>query len=497
MNVEEILDTVCDLLKKHLANQHDGPMVRYVEPDRLRELLKLEDDQDSADWPRLLTWIQSYLDYSVETGHRGFVNRMWGAANIPSVVGEMVTAATNTSACTYESAPVSTLMEQYMIGEMLKLVGFSHGEGQMTTGSSNANMLAMMAARNEALPAVKIESLRTQADVIGFVSADAHYSMEKAAHILGLGTGRLIRIPVSSDGAMDSDILATRLAEAVATGTQPFFVGATAGTTVRGAYDPIDRLLSLRDRYGFWLHVDGAWGGAAVISDRLRATFLKGIEAVDSFTLDFHKMLGTSLMCNVFMINNRHHTLGDICSGGDDSYIFHGPESNTVLDLGSVSLQCGRKVDSLKWFLDWKFFGKNGLARRVEHCLALCEYAEKIVRERPELELVLPRVSFNICFRYRVAEPEANRFNLALRAKLHRNGISLVGYAQHEGRLFLRLLLANPELTTDSVDNYFTELIRAAEELSASFAYQVAGTLSDKTGSIASGTGDRQKNRIP
>lgn len=171
-------------------------------------------------------------------------------------------------------------------------------------------------------------------------------------------------------------------------------------------------------------------------------------------------------MSNVFLINNRIHTLGKVCSAGDDSYIFHGENSNAVLDLGATSLQCGRRVDSLKWFLDWKYFGRKGFAERVEHCLSLCEYAEKIVHDSQELELVLPRSSFNLCFRYKVREERANQFNLALRTKLHHDGISLVGYAMHEGKLFLRLLLANAELTTEAIDRYFTDLIRTGKSLS-------------------------------
>ncbi|MCP4341812.1 MAG: PLP-dependent decarboxylase [Desulfobulbaceae bacterium] len=466
MKREEILDTINSMLKKHLAGQRDQQLVRYLDPDQLLELLHLEDCNDGADWPRIFQWVQMYLDHSVKTGHPGFVNRMWGAANLPSIVGEFTAAVANTSACTFESAPVSTLMEKYMLQEMLDLAGFTNGEGQMTTGSSNANMLAMMAARNEILPEVQAEGLRQQPDMVGFVSADAHYSMEKAANILGLGTRRLIKIPVTHGGEMHVGMLVEKIEEALAEGKRPFFVGGTAGTTVRGAYDPIEKLLELRKRYGFWLHIDGAWGGAVVVSRKLRETYLAGIEEVDSFTWDFHKMLGTSLMSNVFLINNRIHTLGKVCSAGDDSYIFHGENSNAVLDLGAISLQCGRRVDSLKWLLDWKYFGRKGFAKRVEHCLSLCEYAEKIVHDSQELELVLPRSSFNLCFRYKVREERANQFNLALRTKLHHDGISLVGYAMHEGKLFLRLLLANAELTTEAIDRYFTNLIRTGKYLS-------------------------------
>lgn len=466
MKQQEILDQINNLLKKHMANQGDGKFVDYFPPEELRERLRLDDRNGRGNWSRIFQWVQAYLDYSVKTGHPGFVNRMWATANLPSIVGEMVAAATNTSACTYESAPVSTLMEKYMIGEMLDLVGFTNGEGQMTTGSSNANMLAMMAARNEALFGVKEHGLWYQEKLVAFVSADAHYSMDKAANILGLGTRNLIRVAVSDNGEMDMIALETAIEGVIAAGDIPFFVGGTAGTTVRGAYDPIEQLLELRNRYHFWLHIDGAWGGAVIMSAPLRDWFLAGIEEVDSFTWDFHKMLGTSLMCNVFLINNRLHTLGRLCGAGDDSYLFHGDDSNEVLDLGAVSLQCGRRVDSLKWFLDWKYFGQEGFARRVERCFELCQYAEKVVQETPELELVLPRSSFNICFRYRAPEASANAVNLALRTRLHQGGTSLVGYAQHQGKLFLRLLLANPELTTDEVDRYFANLVATAKTLS-------------------------------
>lgn len=348
MEQREVINRVATMLQEHVADQKKDGFLRFKEAPELREILRLEDFQDGADWPEIFRWIETYLDYSARTNHPGFVNRMWAGANLPSLIGEMVAAASNTSSCTFESAPVATVMESYMINEMLELVGFQHGEGQMTTGSSNANMLAMMSARNEMLPDVKANGLFGAADIYAFVSADAHYSMEKAANILGLGTNRLIKIPVTSTGEMDIGILAARLQETVASGGQPFFVGATAGTTVRGAYDPLKELLALRLKYPFWLHVDGAWGGAVVVSETLKERYLAGLQDVDSFTWDFHKMLGTALMCNVFLINNRTHTLGKVCSAGDSSYIFHGENNNAVVDPGAVSLQCGRRVDSLK-----------------------------------------------------------------------------------------------------------------------------------------------------
>ena len=465
MDPTEIITKLDELLQIHLKEHRKNGFVRFKNPEELQAVLDLENDEGRGDWSQVFNWIEKYLKYSVRTNHPGFLNRMWEGANLPSILGEMVVAITNTSSCTYESAPVSTLMEKYMLVEMLELVGFVSGEGQMTTGSSNANMLAMMAARNECLDRVKEDGLFGQKELFAFVSADAHYSLEKAANILGIGTSHLIKIPVNEQGEMNVAILEERLLEIQEKGGIPFFVAGTSGTTVRGAYDPIEDLLELRQKHPFWLHIDAAWGGAVLVSDLLRKQYMSGIEKVDSLTWDFHKMLGTALMCNVFLINNRVHTLGKVCSGGDDSYLFHGRNSNTVYNLGEVSLQCGRRVDSLKWFLDWKFYGRKGFAERVELSLELCRYAEQVVQSYKELELVFPRNSFNICFRFLGEVKMGDDLNLVLRERLYHEGNSLVGCAFHENRPFLRLLLTNHELTKTDVDHYFRELVERGKQL--------------------------------
>ena len=116
-------------------------------------------------------------------------------------------------------------------------------------------------------------------------------------------------------------------------------------------------------------------------------------------------------MCNVLLINHSSRTLGAVLGGGDGSYLFRDTEDSGVRDLGTTSLQCGRRVDSLKWFLDWKYYGKAGFGKRIEKYLELCKYAEDCVHGYSELELVTPRVSFNICFRYKVEEFFANDFS--------------------------------------------------------------------------------------
>jgi len=465
MNENEIFSRLLTVVESYRSSQKDGKALDYRCPSELSRLLNLNGPEKNGDWEAIFEWVEKYLTYSVKTNHPAFLNRMWVGANLPSVVGEIIAAVTNTSACTFESAPVSTILEKYMIEQMLELVGFVHGEGQMTTGSSNANMIAMMSARNICNQSVKVDGLSGQEKLYAFVGADSHYSMDKAANILGIGTSQLIKVALNGNGEMVPGALREEIETVLAGGGKPFFVAATAGTTVRGAYDPIEPLLALRKEFGFWLHVDGAWGGASVMSPRLREKYLKGLEHADSFTCDFHKMLGSALMCNILLINNSVHTFGTVLSAGDGSYLFRDEEVNEVEDFGTVSLQCGRRVDSLKWFLDWKFFGREGLAKRVENYLTLCEYAESLVVQSDELEMVAPRSSFNVCFRYKVDEERSNSFNLALRTKLYHEGTSFVGVAYVDGKMVMRLLVTNPDATTADVKNFFTNVIDMGNRL--------------------------------
>ena len=465
MNDEELFQRLLSLVLAYRAREKEGNFLDYQEPQQLARLLEL-DRPAQGDWHQVLAWLEKYLKHSLKTGHPGFLNRMWSGANLPSILAEMVVAVSNASACTYEGAPVSTLMEHYMLETMLDLVGFRNGEGQMTTGSSNGNMIAMLAARNESLENAKEEGLWNSLPMYAFVSAEAHYSLDKAATILGIGTRNLIKVPVDRHGRMDSTALAKQLEQCRAEGGRPFFVCATLGTTVRGAYDPLPPLIELRQEHGFWLHGDGAWGGAALLDDELRERFLPGIEELDSFTWDFHKMPGTNLMCNMLLFNQRQDAFRCVCSAGEHSYLFREEKETHALDLGVGSLQCGRRVDSLKWFLDWKFFGREGLGQRVRRYLELAEYAESRIEASEELEMVVPRESFNVCFRYRPpADLDANEFNLKLRHHLFHQGISLVGVAYIGDLVTLRLLITHPDFSESQVDAFLDSLLDAAHSL--------------------------------
>lgn len=451
-------------MESFLTSDRGMPYSDRKEPEELSELLELDLERGIEDPETLKHWVETYFRYAVKTHHFGFNNRMWAGANISSIVGEIAAAVSQTDAGSYEAAPVSVLMEKYMIRQMLDLAGFSRGEGQMTTGSSNANMIAMMSARNLLSDHMKSSGLFGHQKLYAFVSSDAHYSLDKAVNILGIGLDQLVKIPVDDHGRMDPVMLQKEMDRVVSSGGKPFFVTATMGTTVRGAYDPLPELVKLREQYHFWLHADGAWGGAAIFSYRLKEKYLAGLEQADSFTMDFHKMPGTSLICNVLLFNNRPGIMDFVCNVGDKSYLHRKEREGEEYNPGAYSLQCGRRVDSLKWFLDWKFYKKEGFAGRIEKYHRLAELGEQIVRETEELEMVVPRESFNLCFRYN-AEGDKNSFNELLRKELHKRGITLIAQAFIAGDVSLRLLMTHKDMEEEHLRGLFRKIVSTGRSL--------------------------------
>ncbi|WXT99776.1 MAG: L-2,4-diaminobutyrate decarboxylase [Catillopecten margaritatus gill symbiont] len=457
MEKRDILQKIIQILDGENLKTNNQP-INHQSVDELKKILNLNKDTSPQQWSEIFTWIKQYLQYSPNTSHPNFANRMWSGANPSSIAGEIIVALSNTSNCTFESAPVATLMETYMVEQMLEIVGFKKGEGQMTTGSSNANMIAMMVARNQALETVKQQGLFRQKPLFAFVNEHAHYSLDKAANILGIGTNNLIKVPALEDGSMDVAQLDISIQSIKQQEGVVFFVCATLGTTVQGAYDNIKALTALKKRHNFWLHGDGAWGGAAMMSSTLKTKFLTNIEQLDSFTMDFHKMLGSNLMCN-FLLLNHQNLLSCTCADGDNSYIFRDNE----VDLGVASLQCGRRVDSLKWFLDWKFYTRQGFAERVENYYQLAQFSEHFINKSAELEMVSERVSFNICFRFKA--DNANTFNQQLRDTLLEQEMALLSLAYIGKKLVFRLLIANINLDKVKLTTLFNRLIETGVKI--------------------------------
>ncbi|NEO24615.1 aspartate aminotransferase family protein [Moorena sp. SIO4A5] len=438
----------------------DPKVVNYQTANDLKEKLDLTLPDEGVALEALIPIVESYLNYSVRTGSTQFFNLLFSGSSIPGIIADMVTSATNTTMHTYDVAPVATLMEIELIKQLNSLVGFNPGEGLMVTGGSNANLIGMLCGRHQVLPEAKLQGLGNH-QLVAFVSEQAHYSYLKAANLLGIGIKNLVKVKSDVDGKMIPEALEAAIQQSLSEEKTPFFVGATAGTTVLGAFDPLPTLAEITRKYGLWLHVDAAWGGPVLFSEKYQH-LLAGSELVDSFTWDAHKLMGVPLICSAILVKEKG-LLSEACSGGGTDYLFHDDE-NDFYNLGTKSLQCGRRVDALKLWLCWKYYGKKGYEQLVNHLFDLANYATEYIRRCDNLELIAEPQFLNICFRY-IPKDEPldatglDQLNLDIRNQLFHTGTAFVNYAHYQGLVMIRLILANPELQKADLETFFHNLL--------------------------------------
>lgn len=445
----------------------DSKVSTYLSPEKLKEKFNFSITDEGSSYTELLENVESYLNLSVKTSHKQFFNQLFGGQNLPSIMGEMTASITNTSMYTYEMAPLATLMEMELIEKMCDYVGFKNGDGILTPGGSLSNLQAMFCARNRHFPEVIEKGIQGVPKMIAFVSEEAHYSFEKTTNILGLGTDQLIRVKTDEVGRMIPSELERLIKESIKNKEQPFFIGLTTGTTIKGSFDPINEILPIAKKYNIWLHADGSWGGSVILSKKHRQ-LLAGIEEVDSFTWNPHKLMNISLSCSVLLVKEKG-TLERNFSDHKVDYLFHEDENNTY-DLGKKSIQCGRRVDSLKLWLSWKLLGNKGYENRINQLFNLAQYAIQKVQEKRELELMNIPSSLNICFRWIPnIEIDINEFNLELRETLVKSGLSMVNYGYINNEVTIRLVIVNPEIEEVDIDNLFKNIEKVALELTKKY----------------------------
>jgi glutamate/tyrosine decarboxylase-like PLP-dependent enzyme len=463
---QRMLEKVFELIDRRIfaeSGNADRPVVRYLSPDALKAAVDLTLPAEGVAGEELIRDIETYLHYSVDTAHGQFVNQLYGGFNFPAFIGEVIAALTNTSMYTYEVAPVATLIEMALIRKLNGLVGFENGGGTFLTGGSNANLIAMFSARNKACPDINTKGACGCAKLTAFVSEQSHYSFDTAANLLGIGSDQVCKIPTDDNGCMRPEALDAAVQKSVAEGAKPFFIGATAGTTLLGAYDPVDEIVAVAAKHKVWVHVDGAFGGPVILSPKHRS-LLKGLEKADSFTMDPHKLMNIPLMCSVLLVKERGRLMRNL-TDLDTQYLYH-DNGTECYDLGKSSVQCGRRVDALKLWLAWRYFGDKGYAQRMDKQMALARYAKTKVEESPRLELLAQPQSVAVCFRYRNRNAMAvNDFNLQLRERMRQSGKSLINYGYWKGNLTLRYVAANPDAEPEDIDRLFNHILETANQL--------------------------------
>ncbi|KAJ5266494.1 hypothetical protein N7478_009302 [Penicillium angulare] len=392
-------------------------LVEYKKPKELREILQLEIPKEGRQQDGLIEVLQKVLQYSVNTWHQGFLDKLYASTNAPGVAAELILATLNTNVHVYQVSPALSVIEKYTGQQLANLFGLNgpRAGGISVQGGSASNTTSIVIARNNLFPETKKEGNGNHRFVL-FTSAHGHYSIEKAAQMLGLGSSAVWQVPIDKKGRMIASELEKLVQKALDEGRTPFYVNATAGTTVMGSFDPFNEIATICQRYNLWFHIDGSWGGSFVFSPRQKHK-LAGSEKANSIAINPHKMLGVPVTCSFLLASDmRQFHLANTLPAG---YLFHNDdtaavsngngsdseietESPEIWDLADLTLQCGRRADSLKLFLGWTYYGSEGYAQQIDSACEVAAHLASLVEKHPDFILVSENAPpcLQVCFYY-------------------------------------------------------------------------------------------------
>jgi glutamate decarboxylase len=474
----QFVKEVCQILLQFIDKSFDRStkVIEFLQPEELRTRIDFSLKDEPEDLQSVLTLCRDALHYSVKTGHPYFFNQLFAGIDVIALMGDCLASAANASMYTYEVGPVFVLMEDHVLKQMMGCIGYSSGDGILAPGGSISNMYAMNAARFKMFPECKEKGIRHLPPLVCFTSQEGHYSLKKGAALLGLGTDNIISVDTDNVGRMIPSDLRAKIGKAKAEGLCPFIVNATSGTTVRGAFDPLNDLADICEEHNLWLHVDAAWGGACLLSKKHRH-LMNGSERTDSVTWNPHKMMGVPLQCSAFI--TKHSGLLKECNSTYATYLFQQDKKqyDVSYDTGDKAIQCGRHNDILKLWLSWKARGNNGAEQHINKAFDNARYLTEQVIKRPGFELVSGPEFVNVCFWYYPPSirdlPEGpekaqklHRVGPEVKKKMTEKGSLLVGYQPIKDKCnSFRMIVHNSAVSYKDMDYVLDEIERLGKDL--------------------------------
>ncbi len=380
---------------------------------------------------------------SRHNGHPGFFGYVASPGSPATALSDLLISALNANVTGWRSAPAAVTIEQTAIGWIREWVAMPEGaSGLFVSGGSMANFAGLAAARSAAFPDVRERGLAGRSARI-YASAEVHLSIPKAAAMLGLGTESVRLIPCDTRMRIDVGALDAAIAEDRAARVVPMCVVASAGTAGTGAVDPLMEVAEVARRHGAWFHVDGSYGGFAVLAESTR-DLLGGIGLADSISLDPHKWLYLPVDCGCVLYREPAHAARAFSYEAEYTKPvgLADAEAFAFWDYGP---ELSRRFRALNVWMQVQSAGVDGLRTAIEGNLACARYVQQLIEASDDFEMLCPVELSIFCFRWRPAgfEGDVDDLNRRILVRVQRSGSSYVSNASVHGRFALRGCVLN------------------------------------------------------
>jgi aromatic-L-amino-acid/L-tryptophan decarboxylase len=450
-------ERVDDLLTRELANATErvarGSVMPTLNMAKFRQELAAFDFEVPRPAEDVLAWSIAQLEHgTVHMTHPRYFGLFNPAPVVPAQWADRIAGAFNPQLASSGSSPTPVEIEAHVIRSVARRAGLpSDSAGHFTTSGSEANYTSLICALTRANPRFSSDGTRAfPGGVSLYTSRECHPAWLKIAHQAGVGRSSVRLVPTDGRGRMDSQALADAVARDRREGVAPVLIAATAGTTGGGMIDPLEACATIARANGIWYHVDAAWGGAALASERLRH-FLAGIELADSLTIDAHKWFATTMGCGMFVSRDPAVLSEAFCVGGDFM-----PSNASNLDPYLNTVQWSRRFLGLRLFLALAVAGWRGYGAHVERAGEVIQRVKEGLLERRWAVLNDSPLAV-LC-----AAPPAGTVEIGtLVPRLLASGRAWVARTTFEGREVVRICATHGETTLADVEGLVNGLTQA------------------------------------
>jgi aromatic-L-amino-acid decarboxylase len=465
-----------DIMADYLEGVRDRDVMPNVEPGTLRPLFPVSPPDAPESMDIILDDYRRLFEPNVtHWQHPRFLAYFASSASGPGIIGEMLTSVLNSNPMLWRTSPVGTELEEVVIDWIRQALDLPVGfDGLITDTASTSSMLALAAARQAAGIDAAAKGLPGRDEVPQmriYCSAEAHSSIEKAAMTLGLGRAGVMKIPVNDAFELRIDKLEEAISADRAAGVMPIAMVCTIGTTSTTSRDPVAEMAKIAQREGIWLHVDAAYAGVVAIIPELRDQFA-GWEQADSIVTNAHKWWFAPVDASI-LLTRRMPDLRNAFSLVPE-YLRTLDRNGPIRDYNEYTPTLGRRLRALKLWMHLRYFGLDGLRRRVRNQIAMANRFAGWVDADPDFEQMAPVPFSTVCFRYRPAALAASQdeqavgdqidaLNVRLLDAVNRTGKVFISHTKIHGRITLRVAISN--LRTEDADlEVVWDVVRAQAE---------------------------------
>ncbi len=469
-----------DIMADYLEGVGDRAVMPAVEPGTLRPLFPASPPEEPEPMGTILADYRRLFEPNVtHWQHPRFLAYFASSASGPGIIGEMLTAVLNSNSMLWRTSPAGTELEQVVVDWMRQAVGLpAEFDGLITDTASTSSMLALAAARQAAGIDAAASGLPGRPDVPRlrvYASEEAHSSIAKACMTLGLGQSGLTRIPTNDRFELRIDALEDAITADRAAGIRPIALVGTIGTTSTTSSDPIPEMARIARREGAWLHVDAAYAGAVATIPELRSQF-DGWEQADSIVTNPHKWWFVPVDASILLTRSMP-VLRDAFSLVPE-YLRTLDRDGPIRDYNEYTPTLGRRLRALKVWMHLRYFGLEGLRRRIAHHLELAERMASWIDSDPDFERMAPTPFSTICLRYRpsalagrendpaVAE-RIDDLNVGLMDAVNQTGRAFLSHTRLRGRFVIRVAISNLRTVDADIEEVWEILRHEAGRLGA------------------------------